>query len=96
MIFVVDIFTPEKRSWIMSRIRSKDTKIEMKIAELLRGNNLRYRMHPKLFGSPDFVVGKNVLQPLARQHLLATKKTPARQCSPGPPAGDNEEGFDGK
>ena len=61
MIFVVDIFTPEKRSWIMSRIRSKDTKIEMKIAELLRGNNLRYRSHPKIFGSPDFVVGKNVL-----------------------------------
>ena len=30
MIFMADIFTPKKRSWIMSRIRSKDTKIEKK------------------------------------------------------------------
>ncbi|MCS5662439.1 MAG: very short patch repair endonuclease, partial [Dehalococcoidia bacterium] len=25
---MADIFTPEKRSWVMSRIRSKATKIE--------------------------------------------------------------------
>ena len=58
---MVDIFTPKKRSWIMSRIRSKDTKIEMKIAELLRENKMRYRRHPKLFGSPDFIVEKKIL-----------------------------------
>ena len=58
---MADIFTPKKRSWIMSRIRSKDTKIEMKIAELLRKNKMRYRRHPKLFGSPDFVVEKKLL-----------------------------------
>ena len=58
---MADIFTPKKRSWIMSRIRSKDTKIEMKIAELLRKNKMRYRRHPKLFGSPDFIVEKKVL-----------------------------------
>ena len=58
---MADIFTPKKRSWIMSRIRSKDTKIEMKIAELLRENKMRYRRHPKLFGSPDFIVEKKVL-----------------------------------
>ena len=58
---MADIFTPKKRSWVMSRIRSKDTKIEMKIAELLRGSKLRYRRHPKLFGSPDFIVEKKVL-----------------------------------
>ena len=58
---MVDIFTPKKRSWIMSRIRSKDTKIEMKIAELLRKNKMRYRKYPKLFGSPDFIVEKKVL-----------------------------------
>jgi DNA mismatch endonuclease (patch repair protein) len=58
---MADIFTPKKRSWIMSRIRSKDTKIEMKIAELLRGSKMRYRKHPKLFGSPDFIVEKKVL-----------------------------------
>ena len=58
---MADIFTPKKRSWVMSRIRSKDTKIEMKIAELLRKNKMRYRRHPKLFGSPDFIVEKKVL-----------------------------------
>ena len=58
---MADIFTPKKRSWIMSRIRSKDTKIEMKIADLLRTNKMRYRRHPKLFGSPDFIVEKKIL-----------------------------------
>ena len=58
---MVDIFTPEKRSWVMSRIRSKDTKIEKKTASLLRKNKIRYRRFPKIFGSPDFVVEKKLL-----------------------------------
>ena len=58
---MADIFTPEKRSWVMSRIRSSDTKIEKKMAQLLRKNKLHYRRFPKLFGSPDFVVEKKLL-----------------------------------
>ena len=58
---MADIFTPEKRSWIMSRIRSRDTKIEKKLAHLLRKNKIRYRRFPKVFGSPDFVVEKKVI-----------------------------------
>jgi len=58
---MADIFTPEKRSWVMSRIRSKDTKIEKKTASLLRKNKIRYRRFPKVFGSPDFVVEKKVI-----------------------------------
>tara|TARA_B100000953_G_scaffold184176_1_gene151597 strand:- start:234 stop:626 length:393 start_codon:yes stop_codon:yes gene_type:complete len=58
---MTDIFTPEKRSWVMSRIRSRDTKIEKKIASLLRKNRIHYRRFPKVFGSPDFVVEKKVL-----------------------------------
>ena len=58
---MTDIFTPEKRSWVMSRIRSKDTKIEKKTASLLRKNKIHYRRFPKIFGSPDFVVEKKVL-----------------------------------
>ena len=58
---MADIFTPQKRSWIMSRIRSKDTKIEKKMAHLLRKNRIHYRRFPKIFGSPDFVVEKKVL-----------------------------------
>ena len=56
-----DIFTPEKRSWVMSRIRSRDTKIERRTASLLRKNGLHYRRFPKTFGSPDFVVERSVL-----------------------------------
>ena len=58
---MADIFTPEKRSWVMSRIRSKDTKIEKKTASMLRKNKIRYRRFPKVFGSPDFVVEKKLL-----------------------------------
>ena len=58
---MADIFTPEKRSWVMSRIRSKDTKIEKKTASMLRKNKIRYRRFPKIFGSPDFVVEKKII-----------------------------------
>ena len=58
---MADIFTPAKRSWVMSRIRSRDTKIEKKMAQLLRKNKLHYRRFPKIFGSPDFVVEKKLL-----------------------------------
>ena len=58
---MTDIFTPEKRSWVMSRIRSKDTKIEKKVASLLRTNKIHYRRHPKIFGSPDFIIEKKIL-----------------------------------
>jgi len=58
---MTDIFTPEKRSWVMSRIRSRDTKIEKKMAQLLRKNKIHYRRFPRIFGNPDFVVEKKVL-----------------------------------
>ncbi len=58
---MTDIFTPEKRSWVMSRIRSKDTGIEKRMCSLFRKNGLHYRCHPKVFGSPDFIVEKSVL-----------------------------------
>ena len=45
----------------MSRIRSRDTKIEKSMASLLRKNKIHYRRFPKVFGSPDFVVEKKVL-----------------------------------
>ena len=45
----------------MSRIRSKDTKIEKKTAQLLRKNRLHYRRFPRVFGSPDFIVEKKIL-----------------------------------
>ena len=58
---MTDIFTPEKRSWVMSRIRSKKTGIERTMCGLFRKHGLHYRRHPKVFGSPDFIVEKSVL-----------------------------------
>ena len=58
---MTDIFTPEKRSWVMSRIRSRDTKIEKSMASLLRKNKIHYSRFPRIFGSPDFVVERKML-----------------------------------
>jgi DNA mismatch endonuclease (patch repair protein) len=41
-------------SYNMSRIRSKGTKIEEKMKEILKSFPLEYVEHPKMFGKPDF------------------------------------------
>lgn len=51
-----DTFSKEKRSQIMSRIRSKETKLELKFKELLKG--LRFSYQPKIKGKPDFALKK--------------------------------------
>jgi DNA mismatch endonuclease (patch repair protein) len=51
---MVDVFTPEKRSEVMSMIRSKGTKLEEKGFALLRLAGLNFRKHPKgIYGRPD-------------------------------------------
>ena len=51
---LVDIVTPEKRSWIMSRIRSRGTGIELRMRDILEGIGVRFEMHPRMAGNPDF------------------------------------------
>ena len=58
---MADIFSRKKRSWVMSRIRSRDTGIEKKTAQLLRKNKIHHRRFPKVFGGPDFAVEKKLL-----------------------------------
>jgi DNA mismatch endonuclease (patch repair protein) len=54
-----DRLTPERRSWNMSRIRSKDTKPEMVVRKALHKAGFRYRLHVKdLPGKPDIVLPK--------------------------------------
>ena len=53
---MADVFTPEKRSWVMSRIRGKNTKIENKMKKILRQNNIKFVQHPKMLGNPDFII----------------------------------------
>lgn len=55
---MADIFTKEKRSWVMSRIRGKNTKIEIITGTILRSNKIKFIRHPKIYGNPDFLVGK--------------------------------------
>lgn len=56
---MTDIFTPEKRSKIMSSIKGKDTKIEILLRKALWHGGIRgYRVSPKLSGRPDIVFTK--------------------------------------
>lgn len=52
----MDKLTPERRSWLMSRIKSKNTKPEIKVRKIIYAMGYRYRLHVKqLPGSPDIV-----------------------------------------
>lgn len=51
-----DIFPPKKRSWIMSRVRSKNTTPERMVRSLVYRMGYRYRLHRRdLPGIPDLV-----------------------------------------
>ena len=53
----MDIHSPAKRSFNMSRIRGKNTRPEMTIRRWLWANGYRYRLHRKdLAGKPDIVL----------------------------------------
>ena len=53
------MFSPEKRSAIMSLVRSKNTKPELLVRSLLHRMGYRFRLHRKdLPGSPDMVLPK--------------------------------------
>ena len=56
---MTDTVPPEKRSEIMSRIRSTNTKPEMVVRKMLHAAGYRYRLHRKdLPGKPDIVLPK--------------------------------------
>ena len=57
---MTDVFDPEKRSEIMSRIRGRDTKPEMIVRRIAHGLGFRFRLHRRdLPGSPDLVFPKH-------------------------------------
>jgi DNA mismatch endonuclease (patch repair protein) len=58
-VTVVDILTPEKRSWNMSRIRGRDTTPEKTVRSLLRRMGYRVEVYPRsLPGKPDIVLSR--------------------------------------
>jgi len=55
----MDIWTKEKRSEVMSRIRSKNTGPEQAVRRILTDLGYRYRLHDnKLPGKPDIILRK--------------------------------------
>ena len=54
----MDTFTPEERSAIMRKVKSRDTKPEMVVRRLVHRLGYRYRLHRKnLPGKPDLTFG---------------------------------------
>lgn len=54
-----DKLTPEKRSWNMSRIKGKDTKIEVEVRKYLFSKGYLLRKNDKRYpGKPDIVLPK--------------------------------------
>lgn len=54
-----DNLTPEQRSYCMSRIKGKDTGLEVRVRTELHRRGLRFRKHVKeLPGKPDIVFSK--------------------------------------
>lgn len=51
-----DVFSKKKRSQIMSKIRSKETKLEINFKNLISGFKFRYQQN--IFGKPDFASKK--------------------------------------
>lgn len=53
---MVDRLTPEHRSYLMSRVRGKDTTPEMRVRRLAHALGFRFRLHRRdLPGKPDLV-----------------------------------------
>ena len=56
---MTDRITSEKRSWNMSRIKGKDTKIEVEVRSWLFSRGFRFRKNDKRYpGKPDIVLPK--------------------------------------
>lgn len=54
-----DKLTPEKRSWNMSQIKGKDTKMEVEVRKYLFSKGYRFRKNDKRYpGKPDIVLPK--------------------------------------
>lgn len=53
-----DNLTPDQRSYCMSRIKGKDTKLEVRVRSELHKKGLRFRKHVKLPGRPDIVFSR--------------------------------------
>ena len=55
----MDRLTPERRSWLMSRVKGQDTDAELTVRRVVFALGYRYRLHgAKLPGKPDLVFAR--------------------------------------
>lgn len=55
----MDRLSPDQRSWTMSRVKGKDTKIEIQVRKYLFSKGFRFRKNDKRYpGKPDVVLPK--------------------------------------
>lgn len=55
-----DVFPKEKRSWIMSRVKGRDTKPELLVRSFVHRMGFRFRIHGRdLPGNPDIVLPRH-------------------------------------
>lgn len=53
---MADRLTKDQRSWVMSRVRGKDTRPELRVRKVAHALGLRFRLHRRdLPGTPDLV-----------------------------------------
>ena len=57
---MTDVFTKEKRSWIMGRVKGRDTKPEIMVRSIVHRMRFRFRVHRgDLPGNPDIVLPRH-------------------------------------
>ena len=57
---MVDIVSPQKRSWMMSRVRDRDTGPEILVRSMVHRMGFRFRLHrDDLPGKPDIVLPRH-------------------------------------
>ena len=57
---MADVFSAEKRSWIMSRVKGRDTKPEKLVRSIIFRMGFRFRLHRRdLPGTPDIVLPRH-------------------------------------
>src|SRR5690348_925126 len=58
---MTDTVSKSVRSRIMSKIKSKNTKLELNFRKMLWKKGLRYQIYPNMLGKPDLIFKSNKL-----------------------------------
>jgi len=57
---MIDVFLPEKRSWIMSLVKGKNTRPELIVRSLIHRMGYRFRLYQKILpGNPDIILKRH-------------------------------------